>query len=358
MKKLLILLLFIFHVVIINSQNQTNNTSLNNTTIKNQTTNNNTKPQTQTKTDNQNKEQNKKPNQQNNQNQANQKNLNNTLNQPQSNKTTQNDTKKENDSYLNLTQALKDFATKLIDSLSNKTKEENEKELKEKKRKEEIKKNAEQIRMKQREIEMNRTRNEIKLQREECEKQLSNKVFKEILSLSVPAKNGEMLYQNITNHSKLLFAFYISDEHKQMHLTFSGPNDKGRTTLIKSFRKKNCLFYEHDVTRYGEYSFFFNNYQNSEDTEVIFLLHVTNVKSDNLGAEKVDKISGYLQEIDQNMNNMRMTQGIINKKTNAHNESVNKHNKQIVVYSVVEVVVLILVFAAQSYYVKRLVSRL
>ena len=379
MKKLLVLLLIIFQIIIINTQNQTNNTTLNNATVKtvkNETqnintktqnqneTNNQNKKQNQNETNNQNKEQNQKLNQQTNQNQKNQINSNNSLNasQVQTNTTTKNDTNKDaSEKILNLTQALKDFAKKLLDNLSNNTNntnDENEKKMKEKKRQEEIKKTAEIIRMKQKEIQMNKTREEIKVQREECERHISNMVFSEILSLSIPGKNGEMLYQNITNVSKLSFSFYISDERKQIHLTFSGPNKMGRTTMIKSFRKKNCLFFEYDVTVPGQYSIFLNNYQNSEETELVFLMHLTNIKSDKLGTEKVDKISGYLQEIDKNMNNMRMTQGIINKKTNAHNDSVNKHNKQIVVYSIVEVVVLILIFITQSYYVKRLVSKL
>ena len=40
--------------------------------------------------------------------------------------------------------------------------------------------------MKQKEIEINKTKEEIKLQREECEKQLSDIVFNEFLSISIP----------------------------------------------------------------------------------------------------------------------------------------------------------------------------
>ena len=363
MKKLIVLFLIIFHIVIAYSRNKTNNNSLNSTTLKNESINKDIKIKNQTETNNQNKEQNKKLNKQINQKQNNQTNINNSLNtnQIQSNKNIKNDSNQnENELTMNLTQALKDFAKILLNDLSNSTNEEKEKEkeIQEKKLKEEIKKNAEKIRMKKKEIEMNKTKEEIKLQREECENRLSNIVFNEFLSISIPGKSIETLYQNITNFSKLTLSFYISDEQKQIHFTFSGPNKKGQTNLIKTFRKRNCLYFEYDIKIFGQYSFILNNYQNSENTELLFLMHLTNLKSDKLGSEKIDKISGYLQEIDQNINNMIMKQGIINKKTNAHNDSVNKHNKQILIYSIVEVIVLLLVFFVQGFYVKKLVNKL
>ena len=55
---------------------------------------------------------------------------------------------------------------------------------------------------------------------------------------------------------------------------------------------------------------------------------------------------------------MRMKQNIINKKTDAHNESVNKHNKEILIYSIVEVGTMVLIFVAQLFYIKSKVDKI
>ena len=55
---------------------------------------------------------------------------------------------------------------------------------------------------------------------------------------------------------------------------------------------------------------------------------------------------------------MRTKQNIINKKTSAHNESINKHNKKIILNSIIEVIAMFLVFAIQTCYIKKMVEKI
>ena len=275
-----------------------------------------------------------------------------TQNQTKNNK---NQTNEENSQKeFNLTDALHKYTEKELKKNEKSSKKSQNEKIK--KRQEEIKREIEKIQMEQQKKEKDKYTQIIKKEREECEKHLHNFTFSDFMSISIPGKSSEMLYQNITKPSKIFFGFMLSDETKQIHFTFSGPNEHGHSTLLKSFTDKNCLYLEYDVKNTGLYTFYLNNYHNSDDSEVNFAINLGQ-PSDKLGAKKLDKISGILHDIKKNVNNMRTKQGLINKKTQAHNDSVNRHNSEILVYSIVEVFVLIAVFVAQTIYIKQLISK-
>ena len=49
---------------------------------------------------------------------------------------------------------------------------------------------------------------------------------------------------------------------------------------------------------------------------------------------------------------------MINKKTDAHNEGVNKHNKSILINSFVEILTMIIILVIQLYYIKKNISKI
>ena len=254
----------------------------------------------------------------------------------------------KNEKEFNLTDALEQYT-------ENKKKKKG-KSTKNKQRQEEMKRDVDKIQMEQKKKERDKYTEIIRKEREECEKQLHHFTFSDFMSISIPGKSSEVLYQNITNTSKIIFGFMLSDETKQIDFTFSGPNEHGRSTIIKSFKDRNCMYLEYEVKYIGLYTFFINNHKNSDDSEVNFAVNL-GLPSDKLGTEKIDKISGILHDINKNVNNMRTKQGLINKKTEAHNDSVNKHNSEILVCSIIEVFVLIIVFFGQTFYIKSLINK-
>jgi ATPase subunit of ABC transporter with duplicated ATPase domains len=244
-----------------------------------------------------------------------------------------------------------------------KKKIEEQKRLEEEKRREEMikRKNMERIRMENEQREKEKAKQkqmQLEKEREEFERQVENISVSEFTNLYLEGKSGELLYHSVSKPCNLKIIFLLTDVQKTIHLTFNGPNGRGGTTLIRSFRSKNFLFYEHNAQIPGQYTFYLNNYHNSDETEVIFAINDDTKTEESIGKQKVDKISGYLNEIDLKINQMRSKQNIINKKTETHNDSVNKHNKEILIYSIIEVITMLIVFAVQTFYIKSIVEKL
>ena len=156
----------------------------------------------------------------------------------------------------------------------------------------------------------------------------------------------------------MYIGFMLTDAEKTINIIISGMNNRNVLTALKRDNNRNFYFYEYTATKVGEYTVYLQN-QNSEPVNVIFFVN-ENVddKGDGLKSEKLDKISLYLKNIDNNMNEMRMKQNIVNKQAETHNRRVNANNKSIIVYAFLEVLTMIIVFIVQSFYIRKIVSRL
>ena len=306
----------------------------------------------------------KKTNEQNKQNNTNSNNNTNTnVNNTLDNKNT---TKKYKE--FNLTESLIRFFDEMFGT-TNDTKKKTEEELLEEKRKEEQKKLEEenkrkileQINLAKEKEEKKKREKKLQLEkeREEFEKKIENISISDFTNLNLESKSGELLYHNTTVPCHLKLIFMLTDAEKVIHLVFNGPNGKGGTSLIQSFRHKNFLYYEYDAKYVGQYTFYLNNYHNSDETEIIFAVADDSKKTeDNLGKKNIDKIWGYLNDIDSKIQTMSVKQNLVNRKTDKHNESVNKHNKKIFIYSIIEVITMMVVFILQTCYIKRIVEKI
>ena len=103
--------------------------------------------------------------------------------------------------------------------------------------------------------------------------------------------------------------------------------------------------------------FYLDNVENGDITEASFAIKDSLKVDKNIGMKKIGKITEYLDDIDGKINKMRLKQNIINQKTDTHNESVNKHNKEILIYSMVEVGIMALILIGQLYYIKNKVNK-
>ena len=265
----------------------------------------------------------------------------------------------------NLTESLIKFFNEMFGSsnTTNKTKTEEEKKKEEQKKIEEENKRKilEQLNIEKEKIEKKKRESKLKREkeREEFEKKIENISVSDFTNLNLEAKSGEMLYHNTTKPCKLTIVFILTDADKTIHFVFNGPNGKGGSSLIQSFRHKNFLYYTYDAKNVGQYTFYLNNYLSSEETEVVFAVDDDSKKSENkLKKQNIDKISGYLSEIDMKINTMHLKQNLVNRKTDKHNQSINRHNKKIMIYSIIEVVTMIAVFILQTCYIKRIVEKI
>ena len=195
-------------------------------------------------------------------------------------------------------------------------------------------------------------------QREIFERQLQNMTFDDYVQITLEKGETESLYLDLESFTKIRLAFILTDDEKRINFIFSGPNPRGRTSVLYRADNKNYLYYEYETLRKGEYIIELKN-RGSEENELILVLNEkVDKKSDVLGSEKIDKISMLLNTIDGNINQLRNKKKIEIRQINSHNEKVNKNNKSIVIYSIIEIFTMIFVFVAQSYYINSIVTNL
>ena len=156
-------------------------------------------------------------------------------------------------------------------------------------------------------------------------------------------------------------AVILTDIEEKINFLFSGPNARGRTSVLYKLDNKNYLFHEYEHLRKGEYTEYTIDIINrsSKEIELIFLIneHVDQgKKKDVLDTEKIDKISLLLNNIDNNVSQLRTKKRIEMRQANSHNDKVFSNNKSIVIYSIIEVFTMIIVLLAQSYYISSIVS--
>ena len=197
-------------------------------------------------------------------------------------------------------------------------------------------------------------------EREKFQKWTSNLSFSDTFEICLEKKNSEKLYLNITNEPSIIYiGFILTDSEKEINFIFSKTNKNGVSSKINSVKNKNCYFLEYSAEEKGEYTIFLEN-KNSDKINVILFMKesIEENTNDNLQAEKLDKIFVYLKNIDNNINEMRTKQNIVNKQVETHNNRVNENNKKIVMYAIIEIFTMLIVFFAQSSYIKRIVLRL
>ena len=197
---------------------------------------------------------------------------------------------------------------------------------------------------------------EFQLKKEQFDKLISVFTLSEFTTFEIPGRNLEFIYYHIKRPCTLKIAFYLSDNDKIIYMSISGPDGKGGSKTYKNFNKKNFLFYEHKAKYPGRYDFLLDN--RDKDVVSISFAIKDDIKDENIGTKKIDKISGYLNDIDSKINQMRLKQNIINTKTEAHNENINKHYKEILVYSFIEVGTMILILFGQLFYIKNKLDKI
>ena len=195
-------------------------------------------------------------------------------------------------------------------------------------------------------------------ERENFEILLSNTTFEQYLEIHIEKGEVETLYLDLDSFVKIRIAFILADEEEKINLVLNGPNAHGRTSILFRGDNKNYLFYEYETMRKGEYTIELINKGSKENDLYFMISEKLNKKSELLGSEKIDKISMLLNNIDNNINQLRNKKKIEIRQVNSHNEKVDKNNHSIVVYSIIEIFTMIVVFIAQNYYINSIVDNI
>jgi hypothetical protein len=272
------------------------------------------------------------------------KNNNNNI-KNNSNNNINNNNKKVKEKEFNLTEKVENYFSNRTNDSKNKNEESQEDKIEIIQQTKKIEKDDEEL-------------NKLKIEKEQFDKQIEIFSLSDFTTLELPGKKEEIIYYKVTTPCTIKFAFYLSDSEKLIDMNLLGPDHSGNSQNLLILKKKNFLYHEYKVTLPGMYTFHLNNYLNSDLTEISFAVKNDLKVDGNIGKQKLDTISEYLNEIDEKINKMRTKQNIVNKKTEAYNDSVNNHNKEILIYSIAEVGTMVLIFIGQLFYIKSKVDKI
>ena len=199
---------------------------------------------------------------------------------------------------------------------------------------------------------------EIKISDElKWEEQVKNFTFSNLLTFLIKSGEDESFYEEITQPTTIRFAFMINHPTKKIDFTFSGPQKNGKKGVIVGVNNKNYFFYEHKANIAGFYTFSINNHKHKENAKITFALNTDKVEEKTIDTQNLDALSKRLNDIDNKMGELRMKANLVVKKVEGHNKSIIKHNKSIVIFSIIEVVTMVIIFIIQSFYLTKLVSK-
>ena len=189
------------------------------------------------------------------------------------------------------------------------------------------------------------------------EEQVANFTFANLLTLLIKSGEGESLYEEISEPTTIRFAFMVNHPTKKIDFSFSGPLKNGKKGVIVNIKNKNYFFYEYKAEVAGVYTFYINNHKHKDNGKVTFALNADKVEEKTIDNQNLDALSKRLNNIDNRMGELRMKANLVVKKVEGHNKSVMKHNKSIVIFSIIEVVTMVIIFIIQSFYLTKLVSK-
>ena len=250
---------------------------------------------------------------------------------------------------------------KLVQENMKKFKEEMEKHMKEQEIQKkanahfESRRKAEMIRIEKEKIEMQQKKEAE--EREKFEDELINTTFSENFNLMLDRGEKEKLYLDLELDQNIVMAFFVSDQEEKIKLTIYGPDTRGRMVSLFKLYKRNYFFIRFNAKRKGEYIVELLN-AGSKENEINFFINENVDKKDLLNADKIDKISLLLRDIKKDINKLKRKKKNEITLVNSHNDKVNKNNKSIVVYSIIEIITMIFIFVGQSYYIRSIVKTL
>lgn len=250
---------------------------------------------------------------------------------------------------------------KMIQENMKKFKEEMEKHMRE----QEIHKRANEHFESRRKAEMIRLENERKEiekkketeEREKFEEELINTTFSDNFNLLLDKGEKEKLYLDLEAGQNIIMAFFVSDQEEKIKLSIYGPDTRGKMVSLFKLYKRNYFIFRFNSKRKGEYVVELWN-TGSKENEINFFINENMDKKDVLNTVKVDKISLLLNAIKKEINKLKRKKKNEIMLVNAHNDKVNKNNKSIIVYSIIEIVTMIFIFVGQSYYIRSIVKPL
>eukprot|EP00340_Litonotus_pictus_P001093 CAMPEP_0170517858 /NCGR_PEP_ID=MMETSP0209-20121228/3696_1 /TAXON_ID=665100 ORGANISM="Litonotus pictus, Strain P1" /NCGR_SAMPLE_ID=MMETSP0209 /ASSEMBLY_ACC=CAM_ASM_000301 /LENGTH=318 /DNA_ID=CAMNT_0010803211 /DNA_START=1 /DNA_END=954 /DNA_ORIENTATION=+ len=178
----------------------------------------------------------------------------------------------------------------------------------------------------------------------ELEKELMDFDPHDILTVVIPKKSHHNFYVETTKPSiKIKASFHVIEEEEEIDYKINLP-DNSQYLHIKKESHDFSIFQANST---GLYTFSLLNKYSSGDVKVSFAVHSEDHTDHFFNKTHMDYINTQLDSLDKKTGNFWNLYKIFNENTQAHHSHTKKHNKSIVVFSLVETAVLIMVFYFQ-----------
>lgn len=173
------------------------------------------------------------------------------------------------------------------------------------------------------------------------------------INFEINKGNKEIIYEDINDNISFYFAFIINDSKEKIKFTFKEPKTKDEKKDAFYSVTENYFYKKFKTNKNGTYKFIFNNRKN-RNLKVSFALKY---KMKNSNLTEIDRIGNNMNKISKYLNIMRAKENLINKLTKSQFDAVNKHNKNIVIYGIIEIFSMIIILFVQLFYIKGLVNK-
>jgi len=194
---------------------------------------------------------------------------------------------------------------------------------------------------------------EVERERKEWEEKVANFLPTDLLTIKLKPNSMEYFYEDMKVLTNITIAYYINDENQKIDFKLLGPGD---VQLFKQ-KGKGQLFYEFHPQNLGMHRFVLDNTRYKGKKKVTFAIHAGNNTDETLKTEHVSGLNARINNIDKKIKDVHFNQKMMVRKFEGHYETTRSHNKNIVMFSLLESGIMITILLVQMFYIKSLLGK-
>ncbi|EAR92966.1 emp24/gp25L/p24 family protein (macronuclear) [Tetrahymena thermophila SB210] len=188
---------------------------------------------------------------------------------------------------------------------------------------------------------------------EEWEKHMQDFIPDEMLTFEIDSKKEELFMEDITVPTQMRGAFfvsYFSDE--KIDFVIRDPN---KHKVFHKLNKREGIF-NVNATTIGTYEFIFSNIRGKDKKSVTFALDVHNTTETHLSHHDLDPVEKKLEHVASGIKDYLNEQRFSSRRQITQLESIQSAHSRLLIFSVVEIAIVVFATAWQIYYIKKILD--
>ncbi|CAD8098500.1 unnamed protein product [Paramecium primaurelia] len=186
------------------------------------------------------------------------------------------------------------------------------------------------------------------------DQQLGNFEPEFTLTFDLPSGSIEIFYEDILQPTNIKGAFFISQIQREERIDFFIKSSNN--TLIYSKEKVIEAIFNIDILEKGEYKFIFQNKRTKGTQTITFTLDVHDSVQEFLKIEDLDPLEQRIERIQMAMRDNYYFDKMTGQKFESNLREVQNSNENLFIFSIIEIVGMILITLWQVFYLKRIIN--